>query len=98
MRAEREIAADARLGGVPEVERLRELVRVRARSRVDDRVGAVDDLELLVAPGRPLGALVRAVADLGRGFVNASAASAASKTSWVISQSPSWVLLKSLKG
>ena len=66
MRPEREIAANAGLGRVPEVERLRELVRVRARRRIDDRVCAVDDLELLVAPGRLLGALVGAVADLGR--------------------------------
>ena len=66
MRADRVVAADARVGRAAEVERRRELVRVRAGGRVDDGMGPVDDLELLVAPGGPLGALVRAVSDLGR--------------------------------
>ena len=87
------------VGRAAEVERGRELVRVRAGRRVDDRMRAADDLELLVAPGRALGALVRAVADLRRRLRRAPrCASAASKTSWVISQSPSCVLLKSLNG
>ena len=63
VRAARVVAADTLLGGAAEVERLVELVRVRAGGRVDDRVGAVDDLELVVAPVRALGAFVRAVAD-----------------------------------
>ena len=98
MRPDRVVAADAGFGGATEIERRGELVRMRAGRRVDDRMRPVDDLELLVAPSRALGALVRAVADLAGSFVSASAASAASKTSCVISQSPSCVLLKSLKG
>ena len=62
----RVVTADARVGGAADVQGRRELVRVRACSRVDDGVGAVDDLELLVAPGRALRPLVRAVARLGR--------------------------------
>ncbi len=62
----RVVAADARVGGAADVQRGRELVRVRARRRVDDGVGVVDDLELLVAPRRALRPLVRAVAGLGR--------------------------------
>ena len=66
VRAARVVAPDPGLGGTAEVEGLGELVRVRARGGVDDRVRLVDDVELLVAPVRPLGALVRAVADLDR--------------------------------
>ena len=50
-----------------EVEALVEVVRVRAGGRVDDRMRAVDDLELVaIVPVGPLGALVLAVADLRR--------------------------------
>ena len=65
MRSLRVVAADPGVGGAAEVQRRRELVRVRAGGRVDDRVRPVDDLELVLTPIRPLGALVRAVADLG---------------------------------
>ena len=99
MRAAGVVAADARLGRAAEVQRLGELVRVRAGRRVDDGMGAVDELELVVAPVGALGAFVRAVADLDRAPRRAPRrASAASKTSWIISQSPSCMLLKSLKG
>ena len=99
VRSLRVVTSDAGLRGAAEIERRRVLVGVRAGGRVDDRVRAVDDLELVVAPVRTLGALVRAVADLGRSSsASAAAASGASKTSWIISQSPSCVLLKSLKG
>ena len=98
MRAARVVAADARLGGAPEVERRRELVRVRAGGRVDDRMRPVDDLELVVAPRR---AARRPRARCSRPRPASRRAprraSAASKTSWIISQSPSCVLLKSLK-
>ena len=63
VRAAGVVAADPGLGRAADVERLRELVRVRAGGRVDDRVRPVDDLQLLLAPRRFLGALVRAVAD-----------------------------------
>ena len=63
MRALRVVAADSGLRGAPEVERFLELVRVRAVRGIDDGVRTVDDLELVVAPTRALGALVRAVAD-----------------------------------
>ncbi len=67
VRAARVVAADPGLGRAAEVEGLRELVRVRSGRRVDDRMRAVDDLELLfVVPGSPLGPLVRAVPDLDR--------------------------------
>ena len=66
MRPERVVAADSRVGGAAQVERGGELVGVRAGGRVDDGMRAVDDLELLVAPGGALGALVGAVPDLGR--------------------------------
>ena len=66
VRARRVVAAHARLGGAADVESRRVLVRMGARRGIDDRVRAVDDLELRVAPFRPLGALVRAVADLVR--------------------------------
>ena len=66
MRADRVVAADAGVGRAAEVERGGELVRVRAGGGIDDGMRPVDDLELLVAPGGALGALVRAVADLGR--------------------------------
>ena len=48
--------------GCPE-ERLVVEVRVRAGGGVDDGMRAVDELELLVVPGRPLRSLVLAVAD-----------------------------------
>ena len=53
-------------GRAAEVERRLEEVRVRAGGRIHDRMRAVDELELVVAPGRALGALVLAVADLDR--------------------------------
>ena len=65
-RAARVVAADALRGRAAEVQRLAVEVRVRAGGRVDDRMRAVDELELGVAPRRSLGALVLAVADLGR--------------------------------
>ena len=98
MRPDRVVAADARVGRAAEIERRGELVRMRAGRGIDDGMGPVDDLELLVAPGGALGTLVRAVADLAGSCFSASVATGASKTSCVISQSPSWVLLKSLKG
>jgi hypothetical protein len=64
---------------------------------VNDRVGAGDALELRVVPVRALGALVLAVPDLHRACSSAAAAVGASKTSWIISQSPSWRLFQSLK-
>ena len=98
VRAAGVVAADAGLGRAAEVERLRELVRVRARGGVDDRVRAVDELELVLAPVGALGSLVRAVPDGDRLLARAPrAASSASKTSWIISQSPSCRLLNSLK-
>ena len=66
VRALRVVAADSGLRGAPEVERFLELVRVRAVRRIDDGVRTVDDLELVVAPTRALGTLVRAVADTNR--------------------------------
>ncbi len=39
---------------------------MRAGGRIDDGVRAVDDLQLVLAPVRSLGALVRAVADVDR--------------------------------
>ena len=63
-RPARVVAADALLGRAPEVERLVEEVRVRAGGRMHDGMRAVDALELVVVPRRPLGALVLAVADL----------------------------------
>jgi hypothetical protein len=66
VRAGRVVAADAGLGRTAEEEAVREEVRMRAGRRVDDRVRAVDDLELVLPPLRPLGALVLAVADLDR--------------------------------
>jgi hypothetical protein len=61
-----------------------------------DRVRAVDDLQFVVGPEGPLGALVLAVPDFEGAVRSAAAASSASKTSWTISQSPSCLLLKSL--
>ena len=63
VRAARVVAADARLGGAPDVQGLRELVRVRARGGVDDRPDSVRELELLVPPVGALGPFVRAEAD-----------------------------------
>ena len=63
MRASRVVAADACLRGATEIERVGELVGVRTDARVDNGVRLVDDLELVVVPARPLGPLVRAVAD-----------------------------------
>ena len=65
MRALRVVAADARLCRASKVEVLRVLVRVRARSRVDDGVRAVER-ELLVSPRGALGPFVGAVADFDR--------------------------------
>ena len=66
MRPQSVVTSDAGLRGAAEIERRRVLVGVRPGGRVDDRVRAVDDLELVIAPARTLGALVRAVPDLGR--------------------------------
>ena len=66
MRAARVVAADTRLRRAAQVERLRELVRVRSRRRVDDRVRAADGVELLVAPVGALRPFVGAVAHLDR--------------------------------
>ena len=63
MRASRVVAADACVRGATEIERVGELVGVRTDARVDNGVRLVDDLELVVVPARPLGPLVRAVAD-----------------------------------
>ena len=60
------VAPDALLGRAAEVERLAVEVRVRSGRRVNDRVRAVDPLELVIAPRRPLRALVLAVAHLDR--------------------------------
>ena len=70
---------------------------MRAVGRVHDGMGAVDQLELVVAPAGPLGALVLAVADLDRRPPERLRGVDASKTSWIISQSPSWRLFQSLK-
>ena len=96
VRTGRVVAADALLCRAPEEQPRVEEVRVRAGRRVDDRVGAVDELELVVAPGRLLRSLVLAVADLAGCFASASAALPASKSSWIISQSPSCRLFQSL--
>ena len=62
-------------------------------------MGAVDDLELDVAPVGDLDALVLAVADPGGLLlVRAVAASDAANSTWIISQSLSCLLLKSLNG
>ena len=66
MRPARVVAADALLRRAADVERFVEEVGVGARSRVDDRVAPVDELELLVAPARRLAALVLAVPDRDR--------------------------------
>ena len=66
MRPLRVVAADTSLGGAPEPERSRVLVRVRAGGGVDDGSRPVHDLELVVLPFRARGPLVRAVADLHR--------------------------------
>jgi hypothetical protein len=78
------------------VKRLVEEVRVRARRRMDDRMSTADELELVVVPGRPLCAFVLAVPDLDGRRSSAWSALPASKTSWIVSQSPSWVLFQSL--
>ena len=66
VRAVRVVAADALLGRAPEEEPVAVEVGVRAGRRVDDRMGAVDEVELVVAPARLLRAFVLAVADAGR--------------------------------
>ena len=63
VRAASVVAADPGLGRAAQVQGVGELVGMRAGSRIDDRVRPVDDPELVVAPFRALGALVRAVAD-----------------------------------
>ena len=65
VRAARVVAADARLGRAAQPERVRVLVRVGAGRRIHDGP-LVHELELLVAPGGALRALVRAVPDLDR--------------------------------
>ena len=69
MRSLSVVAADPRLGRAAEIQRLGELVGVRAGGRIDDGMGAADDLELVVVPRRLLGTFVRAVADLDRALV-----------------------------
>src|SRR4029077_18943637 len=66
VRAGRVVAADALLCRAPEEQPGVEEVRVGAGRRVHDRVCAVDELELVVAPGRLLRSLVLAVPDAGR--------------------------------
>jgi hypothetical protein len=63
--AARVVASDALFGRAAEVQRARELVRMRSGGHVDDGMRSGDELELVVAPRCTLGALVRAVADLG---------------------------------
>ena len=98
MRPEGVVATDAGLGGAAEMERLGELVRVRPRCRVHDRVRAVDELQLFIAPGGPLGSFVRAVADLDRILLQRLARICRVEQELDQSQSPSCVLLKSLNG
>jgi hypothetical protein len=57
------VAADTCVSRAPEVERVAELVRVGAGRGVDDRMRAIDDRELLIAPVGTLRALVGAIAD-----------------------------------
>ena len=75
------------------------VVGVRAGSRVHHRVGAVDDLELDVAPAarsrRPRAGCSRPGWAPGS---RAVAASDASNSTWIISQSLSCLLVKSLNG
>jgi hypothetical protein len=61
-------------------------------------MSAPDDLELVLSPGCPLRPLVLAVADLDRLARERLGGVVGVETSWIISQSPSCVLLKSLKG
>ena len=63
MRTTRVVAADTCFRRAAEVQSLRELVRVRAGRRIHDRMGASDDLELVVTPLRAFRAFVRAVTD-----------------------------------
>ena len=64
-RAGRVVAAEALARAAPQPEVRREVVRVRSRGRVDDRVGAVP-LERAAVPGRALAAVVLRVADRDR--------------------------------
>src|SRR5204863_9533917 len=59
------VTADALGGAAAEVERGLEVVRVRALGRIHDWVGALDPLQLGVAPFGALGPVVLAVAHLG---------------------------------
>ncbi len=54
VRPTRVVATDALGGGAAEVQRPVEEVRVRARRRMHHGMGPADELELVVAPGRPL--------------------------------------------
>ena len=63
MRAAGVVAAHPRLRRAPEIERIGELVGMRAGPWIDDGMGVVGELEP-VAPVGMLGALVRAIADL----------------------------------
>ena len=63
VRTSRVVATDAGLRRAAEVQRLRVLVRVRPGGRIDDRMAAADQFELVVAPVRSFGPFVRAVAD-----------------------------------
>ena len=64
--APRIVTSDPLRCRAPQVEPLTEEVRVRARGDVDYRVGPVDQLELVLPPARPFGALVLAVSNLDR--------------------------------
>ncbi len=66
VRPARVVAADAFGRGAAEVQRPVVEVRVRAGSGMHHRMSPADDLELVVAPVRPLRALVLAVPDLYR--------------------------------
>jgi hypothetical protein len=55
-----------------------------------------DELELVVVPGGSFCALVLAVPDFDRPPLECLGALVASKTSWIIFQSPSCVLFQSL--
>ncbi len=67
--AARVVAADAGRAARAQVERRLVVVGVRPLGRIHDRMGAVHLLQLGGVPGGPLGPVVLAVADLGRGDV-----------------------------
>ena len=93
------VAAEPLLAGRAEVERVVVVVGVRSGGRMHDGMSAVDDLELRVVPLGDLEAL-RAGCSRPRSVSGRApaSASAAAKTSSIISQSPSCLLVKSLNG